>query len=453
MEITLQPGWHNMGHPISPERALNGSTMSLFDSADAGPAPIFFKQTPLPQMAERELSLRVEQILAPASRSRRKIWEFDASLHCSIIGTCLSTAELRQVLVKLGLKEAATANEHDLHASGVMLAGKHHEGAKLLHKALDRRHRVAINQFTRAKSTGEVRGFWQEAVQRGEIPGAYWAALTHAATNDALVREVFSQVHMLSHLVGAANRADIRRLRQLEAENAELQAKVQRQQQQLRDAIVTRDTTIQELTGALEESVGQARLVDSFELSTANDAGWTALAADLKSRLTRSENRRERIERQLTDARQALGMEREARAAAERREIGLRGEVEAIEASLALGSDPGEVPEDDRSLNLTILYVGGRAAQIGHLRAHAERTGALFLHHDGGIEERGGLLPGLVSRADAVLFPVDCVSHAAMSLVKRLCLQAGKPFTPLRSAGLAPFCAALKNCAVAGSRD
>jgi hypothetical protein len=30
-----------------------------------------------------------------------------------------------------------------------------------------------------------------------------------------------------------------------------------------------------------------------------------------------------------------------------------------------------------------------------------------------------------------------------MSLVKRLCRQTGKPFLPLRSAALAPFCAAL----------
>jgi hypothetical protein len=78
----------------------------------------------------------------------------------------------------------------------------------------------------------------------------------------------------------------------------------------------------------------------------------------------------------------------------------------------------------------------------------AERAGAVFLYHDGGIEERGGLLPGLVSRADVVLFPVDCISHAAMLQVKRLCRQAGKKFLPVRSAGLAPFCAALKDPAL-----
>jgi hypothetical protein len=423
----------------------------LLDAPNAQRASLPFKLKPLPQLTERELSLRVQQILAPPSQGRRKIWEFDGNLHCSMIGTCLTNAELRQVLGKLGLKEADTATEHELHASAVLLAGQRHDGAKVLQKALDRRHRVAINQFARAKTPIEVRALWHEAVQRGEIPGAYWAALTHPATNDALVREIFSEVHMLSHLVGAANRADIRRLRQLEAENSELQAKVQRQQQQLRDAIVARDTTIRDLSRALEASVGQIRRAEAVE--AADGAGWTALAADLKSRLTRSENRCERIEHQLSYARLSLGMEREARAAAAQREIELRSEVEAIEAGLAFSGETDEAAGGHCWLNLTILYVGGRPAQIGHLRALAERFGATLLHHDGGIEERGGLLPGLVSRADAILFPVDCVSHAAMSLVKRLCQQAGKPFMPLRSAGLAPFCVALKACAVAGSKD
>ena len=103
--------------------------------------------------------------------------------------------------------------------------------------------------------------------------------------------------------------------------------------------------------------------------------------------------------------------------------------------------DTSEPPS--RVVNLNLLYVGGRQAQIAHLRMLAERAGATLLHHDGGIEERNGLLQGHISRADAVLFPVDCISHAAMSLIKRLCRQSGKPFLPLRSAGLAPFYAAL----------
>ena len=56
---------------------------------------------------------------------------------------------------------------------------------------------------------------------------------------------------MLSHLVGAANRADIRRLRELEAEKGALTEKLQRQQQQLREGFTSRDETIRQLNALL----------------------------------------------------------------------------------------------------------------------------------------------------------------------------------------------------------
>ena len=209
-----------MHHSISLDQISNGSLLS-------GPPPLVPKLDALRgddfilrQLGERKIPRQTRKSIATAAPRRRKIWDFATNLHCSIIGTCLSTAELRHILIKLGRQEAATASEHDLHASGVVIASQRNEGAKLLHKALDRRHRVSINRFDKAKTAEEVRAAWKEAVQRGDIPGAYWAALSHPATNDVLLREIFADVHMLSHLVGAANRADIRRLRQLEDENA-----------------------------------------------------------------------------------------------------------------------------------------------------------------------------------------------------------------------------------------
>ena len=97
-----------------------------------------------------------------------------------------------------------------------MLAGRRESGAKLLQRALDRRHGMAIKQYARAKDEATLRRMWDDSVQSGDIPGAYWALLSHPAATDAVVKKAFRDVHMLSHLVGAANRADIRRLRQLE---------------------------------------------------------------------------------------------------------------------------------------------------------------------------------------------------------------------------------------------
>jgi Uncharacterized protein conserved in bacteria (DUF2325) len=78
------------------------------------------------------------------------------------------------------------------------------------------------------------------------------------------------------------------------------------------------------------------------------------------------------------------------------------------------------------------------------IRTFVEEAQAEFLHHDGGVEERKGLLAGSVSRADAIFFPVDCISHDTIAVLKRLCRQTGKPYLPLRSASLTSFIAALR---------
>jgi hypothetical protein len=110
-----------------------------------------------------------------------------------------------------------------------------------------------VNQFAKAGTEDAVRALWRDAVRRGDIPGAYWATLTHPAATRAVIRDAFGDVHMLSHLVGASNRADISRLCQLEVDKAALEDKLQRQQHALHEAVVTRDARIRELTNALTQ--------------------------------------------------------------------------------------------------------------------------------------------------------------------------------------------------------
>jgi hypothetical protein len=117
-------------------------------------------------------------------------------------------------------------------------------------------------------------------------------------------------------------------------------------------------------------------------------------------------------------------------------------ELTALEARLVPEATDPDTPVKPDGLS-TLLYVGGRPGDIHRLRRFAAGLGLMLLDHDGGVEDRAGLLPGLVSRADAVCFPVDCVSHDAALAVKRLCRQAAKPCLPLRSTGLGAFMAGL----------
>ncbi len=410
--------------------------------------------TPLPPV----LVARGDSVPVAGPPRRTTLWEFNTNLHCSIIGTCLSAGELRQVMKKLELA-SPDSTDHELHGTAVMLAGRHDTAGKLLNKALDKRHQLAINQFAKADTGDHVRTLWREALRRGDIPGAYWATLTHPASTPAIVREAFGDVHMLSHLVGAANRADIRRLCQLEADRTELEAKLERQQVALREAIVARDASIQELRRALAQRIAADSAsgpICGADGSAEDNAKETSilrqLVADLERRLAKETRGRAASDSKLSAAQLVIAQERSLRATAELERGALRQELNAIEASLTPGGvDSGQCAQPESRLDgVILLYVGGRAHQVAHLRAAGERLGATFLHHDGGIENHPNLLPGLTSRADLVLFPVDCISHDAAHAVKLLCRQAGKRFIALRSAGAGSLLAALRRPEVTG---
>jgi hypothetical protein len=388
---------------------------------------------------------------APSLPTRRKIWDLGMSLHCSVIGTCLATAELRAALRKCGAVVDDAMSEHDLHTVAVSAAGKREQAARHIHKALDRRHRLAINQAAKAKSVTELRLYWHEAMQRGEIPGAYWAVLTHPATDDAMVRQVFGDVHMLSHLVGAANRADIRRLRQLEADKAVLEEKLARQERQLRDAVITRDATIRDLGAMLSSRIETASAVPAP--SGVESAVLDRLVADLNKALAHETRRRERAEAKCADLLAAHAQNDRRRQTLERDVASLEGELAGAEERLAAAIE-GEVPAPAVDLRgAAVLYIGGPPHHIPQLRWVVERAQGRFIHHDGGIEEALDLLAGLAHRADLVVFPVDCVSHAAVLAVKRLCRQSGKRFVPLRSTGIASLLRALGEVTLSPSHD
>jgi len=387
---------------------------------------------------------------APPSGQRKKLWELSPQMLCSVLGTCLSTAELRKVVTRFKGHDLKGLSDLAVHEEAVRGATHHDKAGKLLHKALDRRHETTIKHFHKAKNADEVFPLWEEALRSGNIPGAYWALLTHPAAPEELMKVAFGDVHMLSHLVGAANRADIRRLTALEADNAELTLKVEKQQAQLRDAIVTRDATIQRLNAVLAQQIAQERSAASSLHAREKADEITALrelVADLQKRLSTAGWRCARAEQRYETAHTALSETNAALCNANEEVQRLRDELEAVEAQLwaTHGADGDEThPLLAHLKDARLLYAGGRTGHIQQMRALVEGAQAEFLHHDGGQEERKGLLAGLVSRADAVFFPVDCISHDAATVLKRLCRQVGKPYFPLRSVNLTSFIAGLR---------
>lgn len=374
----------------------------------------------------------------PSSR-RDRIWDLSSNLHCSIVGTCLTTAALRQLFTKLNEPDAKIASDHDIHSRAVRVAGQRDVSGKMLNRLLDKRHEVHIKRFAKAKTVDEVRTLWRDALERGDIPGAYWAVLTHPATDQLLVNEVFGEVHMLSHLVGTSNRADIVRLRHLEHELGERDEKIARQEARLKRMAHQRDELNRRIE-TLEQEV-RARLAAPVA-AEADDA----LLPALKQRLADEQARSAELMARLAEKDKAPKARSRELGEAEEQAQALRHELASLEATLAdltgasQNAAPGAAPDLAGRL---LFYVGGRPKQVEQLRVLTADLGGTLLTHDCGIEESISLLPGLISQVDAAFFPVDCVSHSAAGQVKRSCRDAGKPFLPLRSASAASFLVAI----------
>lgn len=435
--------------PVGPGSA--GETDLGLDLPPAVERPDFDK---LPATRTRSAS--------PTSR-RRLLWEIWDGYHCSICGTCLSFGELGRIAAKAGIQFESDESEHGIHGHFVQLAAKKGRVAKLVHKILDRKYRNAIDRFRRAKSEAQVGELWSRALAEGDIPGPYWALMTHPRSTPRLMVRAFGEVHMLSHLAGATNRADIRRLRALEGERQELTEQLAAARRRLFESQAEHRCVADDYQAEKRELANRLQAAQAAEVRL----------GQLEDRLRELEDgetvrtlraRNAALESELGAARRQLRTETQRRSALEHelsvlqatlRDVSttaeaLSAECDDLESMLESGiddADGGGAIESDRAVDLCgrrVAYVGGRSGIVGHFRALVERLNGHFIHHDGGIEDHEGQLGRILGQADVVLCPVDCVSHRASLRAKQFCKRTAKPFVPLRTAGLSSFVTGLR---------
>lgn len=387
------------------------------------------------------------------ARQRIRLKDIEAQWHCTIIGTCLTLADLQDIAGKMRITLAKGASDYSLHTAMVHLASRDATIAKAMQKTLDRRHVRAINRSRPLADEMALDAFWREALVEGDVAGACWALMSHPAAGDALRSRVFGDVHMLSHQVGAASRNDQRQLAQLMRERTDLATRLAEQQERLRREKSRHAEDLRAMADRLEEArraiVRPSPVQPSREQIAALESGLadqTARCAELEETLG--------IERQLHD--EVLGELARLRQENET----LTRENRIFETRMAAMAETGDCPEDcpnncERRLDFCgrcILVVGGRLQHLPHLRRLVEDGNGIFAHHDGGLEESMSRLKSLCGQADAVLLPVDCVSHSAQDEVKRMCRRWDKAFVPVRRSGLAAYIAALESLAAPGGR-
>ena len=456
----LAYGKHDPAQPRRADGAWIGSA--------PGSEPYFNRSSEVERPEFDKLPSAGSPDATPSSR-RRLLWEIWDGYHCSICGTCLSFADLGRIAAKAGIRFESDESEYGIHGCFVQLAAKPGRVAKLTQKVLDRKYRSAVDRFRRAKCETQLGELWSRALAEGDVPGPYWALMTHPRSTPDLLVRAFGEVHMLSHLAGATNRADIRRLRALEGEREALTEELAAARRRLseREAEHRRHmqdhlTERRELThrlraaqeagtrlGQIEERLREFENGETVRRLRMQTAALESELGEATRQLRNETQRRSALENELS-ALQASHQEIDSTIRA------LNTECDALETLLASGIHDanGGAIESGRAVDLCgrrIAYVGGRSGIVGHFRALVERLNGHFIHHDGGVEDHEGRLGRILGQADVVLCPVDCVSHRACLRAKQFCKRAAKPFVPLRSAGLSSFVTGLRRAAESDS--
>ncbi len=370
------------------------------------------------------IDLRAEPLEPePAARvsSRNRIWEIQGGLQCSIVGTCLSHEDLIAIGRKVGVRPREGARAYEIHSYFVQQAGKDGKISRTMQKLLDQRHAGIIRRVQAVRGESELARLWEEEFDSGRVAGAYWAFMSGAHVPAALSTRIFGDVHMLSHVLGRVTHQNASRASELQARLDDLESKLLRQAERHRQIVLERDAA-------------RARLSDSAIATVP----LTAPSVTPDRRREQPPARRER----------ALTVARERARAAERMLANLQQQLERqrwqqrLRSASGAPACPGAEACDETvqtSIARRILYVGGRSGAIENLRRVAARMGAELMHHDGGEEHALVRIDGMIEGCDAVVCPIDCVSHSACLRAKVLCRKFAKPFVPLRSAGATSF--------------
>ena len=378
---------------------------------------------------------------------RYKLWQLPTYTHCPVIGTCLTLDELVKVVRQTGLL-VEQGSDYYLHSSLVQLADQNVPPSRRIQKILDSKYSRWIKSYGALTTDAERKKFWHDAVKTGQVPGAFWAVISHTHSPASLVDLALGDVHMLSHLQGALNRADLQYMAKLEQEVCTLRDKLERQQiqhqksqQQSNRLVTAQEKALQSLRQQIRpDENGPSNVQKELESVrrkyhlVARQKDWAL--KQLQQRLTnikRLEARQEALVDQLLETTQ----ERDA----------LESTVENL---LQPGRSEDEHNRTARLFDLNgrkLAYVGGRTALFPRLKSFVEAHNGQFYCHDGGIEDSHPELSQCLSKADMVFCPIDCVSHNACLQVKKYCKRNSKRFIPLRSASLATFTYQLKqNC-------
>lgn len=371
---------------------------------------------------ERTLTSCPQPQSTPSGFARRRLWELSSHCHCPLIGVCLPLAALRRLLAKaVGLCMELT--DYETHTRAVAACADRSPFTKLLQRELDQRHALAIARFRAAKTAEELENLWQQALDSGDIAGAFWAAITHGRCHAVLEERMCRDMHMLQHQAGAEMRESRARLAALKKDNQELAEELRRTQERSRreqkEKLEKLDWLDAALMRARADNIAKDTVIGGLR---AELDGIKQTVPDLLPRL--------QLEQQIARLQERVAMFERQNMIAKMAGATVPGEAAVSQLAQSKVTLPQTSTCDDAASSVAlarrhVLCVGGRDGNVAGYRKLIEHVGGQFAHHDGGRQDNLKQLDNSLAAADLVICQTGCISHNAYWRVKEHCKRTG----------------------------
>ena len=393
------------------------------------------------QRAQRTIDLNpIENPPEPGPFSTLKLWEIDPFFKCPAVGICLTLSEQKQVLKKAGISHKGKS-PFEIHEILVGCSEKENRVSKQMERLINRKFGAEIAPLLELNEKVFM-GHWASRFHGGSFTGVFWAAAIRPDLSAEARGKIFGDIHMSMHgnveqsarmkrqltlyrdeaaKMSAKARDAARDRKALQKENG----KLRKDREDLRKRLATGEGEISSLSKALSNTKAAGRIEDlerEIERLEENLAGLTKKIREKDTRLTHYESENRRLS-------QALATQEKANKSLQRETETL------IQASFRPNGCDKTCPSYDLCKR-RVLMVGGLTKMESLYRQMIEAKNGIFEYHDGYMQNGVKKLERRVRRADMVLCPVNCNSHAACVLVKKLGKKHKTPVRLLASSSL-----------------
>ncbi|MGD9732460.1 MAG: DUF2325 domain-containing protein [Desulfamplus sp.] len=378
---------------------------------------------------------------------RLKYWEIDERFACPIAGICIALSEQRQLLKKAGIS-MKNPTLFEIHEVLVASSSNENSLSRKIDSFLSRKF-SRETKFFDSMSEDKLREEWKSAFKSGGYTPIFWYLVSRPNISKEFLRDIFGDIHMSMHMT-ALERAKITiQIKTIKEQKSQADQKAiseTRERKFLEKQIKLLNRDIEKLKEQL--IVSERKKADLMEknLDLTTIETNQNLSAEIeglkKATMLLTDNQNLLAQKVQELEQQTVQLESENRGLSD--ELSRKSLVEAdfqkeIEQIMSQLQRMNNCDKSCPSFNLCkkrVLIVGGISRMESLYRQVVELNGGLFEYHDGYMKGGTNRLECSFKRADIVLCPVNCNSHAACSLVKQLGKKHNKPVQMLSGSGL-----------------